>query len=374
LCVSFALAVVSGRRVVIHDRTFIMLVAAFMIIAFQSMVVAREVGGSLRTFGSLVKLLVNIGLMIQFARNRIEFRAFILFVCAGLALNNFLPLFVDPPTRFSGQSLIWTQGVFRYEGFALEPNAFASLQIFFIPLLLYLGAVYRRPLVARLSLLLVLAAAIFMLIISFSRSGFVSLAAILFLVLITERRNHAVLAAGLAIIVVGVVLAPPVYWERVATIFSGGDALAEDYAIFSRLETMRIALVLGWSHPIFGVGLANFLRAASFYIPYANVVHNAPLQIFAGLGFPGIACFIAIIVYNIRVIRSLMKRDDDPEAAQIGRILLVHLLAILVNSMFVPIAYQFVLWYTLALPSIARYAYARKTGASAGGVAANAAA
>jgi O-antigen ligase len=360
LCAAFALDVVHGRRVVIHDGGFIALVAVFMIVAFQSLAVAHDLGSAIRAFKALVKVMINIALMVQFARNRLEFRTFILVVCLGLAINNFLPLVVDPPTRFSGQSLIWAQGVFRYEGFALEPNAFASLQIFFIPLLLYLIAVYRRSRIMRLVLLLLLAAAIFLLIISFSRSGFLSLAAILLILLIVERRNHTVLVAGLSIIAVGIFLAPAVYWERIATIFSGGEILTSDYAIFSRLQTMKIALVLGWTNPLTGVGLANFLHAASFYIPYVNVVHNAPLQVFSSLGFIGLASFTAIIVYNFRIIRSLMRNGDDQEAAQLGRILLVHMLGILVNSMFVPIAYQSIFWYTLALPSIARYAYARK--------------
>ena len=81
----------------------------------------------------------------------------------------------------------------------------------------------------------------------------------------------------------------------------------------------------------------------------------------------GLTIFIAIIVYNVRVIRSLMRQDNDPEAAQLGRILLIQHLAVLVNSMFVPISYQTVLWFTLAFPSMARYAYVRSAARAAGG-------
>jgi O-antigen ligase len=120
-----------------------------------------------------------------------------------------------------------------------------------------------------------------------------------------------------------------------------------------------VALKLGLSHPVIGVGLENFMHAASFYIPYMNVVHNAILQIFSELGLAGLAVFAAIVFYNLRIISSFMRRRDDPDAAQLGRILLVHQLSVLVNSLFLPISYQVVLWFTLALPSIARYAFNR---------------
>lgn len=357
LIATLALAVLNGRRIVIHDRSFISLVAAFLIIAFHSLTVARDLDESLNSLTEFVKVLINVALMVQFVRNRSEFRSFLLLITLGLLANNFLPIVISPPTAQASFKMIWAQGVFRYEGFELEPNAFASLQIFFIPILFYFVAVYRRRPVVRFVFLLLLVATIFVLILTFSRSGFVSLAFMFLCLLIVERRNRAVFVSGLAIIAVAAILAPAVYWERIGTIFSGDAEIMKDYAIVSRLETMRVALILGSKNPLLGVGIGNFIHAASFYVPFVNVVHNATLQVFSELGFPGLAVFLAIICYNIRVIRSLMRRRDDWEAAQAGRILLIQHVAVLVNSMFLPLSYQRIFWFTLALPSMARYAY-----------------
>ncbi len=356
---AFALAVMNGRRIVVHDRIFVTLVAAFLILAFTSFAIARDLHSSVNTLISLVKVLINVALVIQFIRTRAEFRTFFLVVAVALLMNDFLPIVIEPPSEYANASLIWTQGVLRYEGFELEPNVFAALQIFFIPILLFLTAHYRRPRIARLVLLALLGATIFMLILSFSRSGFVSLACMLVVLIVVERRNYAVLVAGLTIIVVAAVLAPAIYWERIATIFGGEAQLTQDTAIFSRLETMRVAFILGLRNPILGVGFDNFIYASSFYIPYTNVVHNAVLQIFSELGFSGLAVFAAIIIYNFHIMFSLMRMRGDPEAAQLGRILLVQHSAVLINSLFVPLAYERIFWFTLAIPSIARYAYVR---------------
>jgi O-antigen ligase len=357
LVAAFALDVVNGRRIVIHDRTFIALVGAFLILAFQSLAVARDFDQSLNSLTQFVKVLINVALIVQFIRNRTEFRSFLLVVTAGLLANNLLPIVIAPPAAHANFKLIWSQGVFRYEGFELEPNTFASLQIFFIPILFFFIAVYRRRPLARIVFMLFLVATIFVLVFTFSRSGFVSLVFIFLSMLVVERRNRAVLLSGLAIIAVAAILAPAVYWERIGTIFSRDVEILKDYAIVSRLETMRVALILGSRNPLLGVGIGNFIHASSFYVPFVNVVHNAALQIFSELGFPGLAVFLAIICYNIRIIRSLMRRRDDWEAAQVGRILLVQHIAVLVNSMFLPLSYQRVFWFTLALPSITRYAY-----------------
>ncbi len=358
LIAAFALAVVNGRRIVVHDRALIALVCAFLILSFQSLAVARDFDESLGSLTRFVKVLINVALVVQFIRNRTEFRSFLLVVTVGILINNFLPIVLEPPPMHANFKLIWNQGVFRYEGFELEPNTFASLQIFFIPILLFFVAVYRRPPVVRLVILLLLVATIFVLFLTFSRSGFVSLAFTLLCLIVVERRNRAVLVSGLAIVALAAILAPAVYWERIAPIFSGDPEIMKDYAVVSRLETMRVALILGSRNPLLGVGIGNFIRAASFYVPFGNVVHNATLQIFSELGIPGLAIFLAIICYNFRIIRALMRRRDDWEAAQVGRILMVQHVSVLVNSMFIPLSYQSIFWFTLALPSITRYAYA----------------
>ena len=50
-------------------------------------------------------------------------------------------------------------------------------------------------------------------------------------------------------------------------------------------------------------------------------------------------------------------KQDDVETARLGMFLMLQQVAVLFNAMFIPVAYFQALWYTLALPSLAQYAY-----------------
>ncbi|MDD3643087.1 MAG: hypothetical protein PHQ19_06470, partial [Candidatus Krumholzibacteria bacterium] len=79
----------------------------------------------------------------------------------------------------------------------------------------------------------------------------------------------------------------------------------------------------------------------------------------------------ALVVWNFRVVGSMMRRSRDREAALLGRMLFVHQAAVLVNSMFIPALYEHVFWIALVLPTVARSAYLDRLGEGApGGIAA----
>jgi O-antigen ligase len=358
---ALVVALVNGRRFVSPDRTFAVLVSVFLLLAFQSMAFAHDMDSAWGGISNFVKVLINVLLVMQFVRTRHEFIKFLVVILISTIVTNFLPLLVPPPDYYTSKTLIWETGVLRYEGYMLEANFFAFHQIFFIPLLLFLFARFSRPRLLRPFLLVVLAATIFVLSLSFSRGGFVSLLAILLVLLVMERKNHAVLYTGLLMIVIAGIAAPAIYWDRIKSLFEVGEYLTSDYAILIRIETIKVALMLGLKNILFGVGIHNFIYNAARYIPYAKVVHNAFLQIFAELGLPGLVVMMAILAYNFRILVR-MSGSPDRDTAQLGRILIVHQIAVFLNSMFLPTAYNILLWLTMALPSIARSVYCGSDG------------
>ena len=52
-----------------------------------------------------------------------------------------------------------------------------------------------------------------------------------------------------------------------------------------------------------------------------------------------------------------MMRSEDEETSQLGRIILVQLLAVFVDGLFIPIGYELITWFTMLLPSLAYRAY-----------------
>ena len=120
---------------------------------------------------------------------------------------------------------------------------------------------------------------------------------------------------------------------------------------------MRVAFHLGLTHPLLGVGIGNFIPSAAYFTPHGLTVHNIFLGIFSELGFAGLLLFVGIVICNFRILRRMMKNDNDPEVAQIGRALLIQHVAIFTASLFVPGQYEMLVWFTLALPAIAEHAY-----------------
>ncbi|MDD4857823.1 MAG: O-antigen ligase family protein [Candidatus Krumholzibacteria bacterium] len=360
---SFALALASGRRVVTHHPLMIALLGAFTIIAFQSISVARDYDLAVRKMGWFVKMLVALAIMTQFTRDRSEFRKFLLVLAAGILLSDFLPFVVRPPAQLRSLSLLWGQGVVRYGGFIYEPNVFAMCQLFLIPILMFFVGAYRKPAIG-LFLVASIIASIGVLTLSFSRGGFVGLICLLLTLIVVERKNRAILFLGLVLIVVGIIAVPDVYWERVGSLFDFAAKRTDDFAISTRVETIRAAFRLGLENPLLGVGIDNFMGRSQYLIPFTLTVHNAFMQIFAELGLIAFAVFIGMIAYNVIIIRRLMARRDDPEAALLGRALCMQQVAMLVNSFFIPVAYEMVFWFMLVMPAIGEYAYRVTPGAS----------
>jgi O-antigen ligase len=357
---SFALMAATGRRIVSHHPILVALIAAFMIVAFQSLSVAREYGMGMRKFSQVFKWLVVMWVAAQFVRDRKEFRRLLLVLAAGILMADLLPFVLHPPARFASHSLLWSRGVVRYEGFVFEPNTFAMFQIFLIPVLIFFIGSYPRPRLARPLLLAAILASVFVLILSFSRGGFVGFVCLLATLIIIERRNKPVFFFGIAVIAAGMVILPGVYWDRVKSVLEFASRGGGDSAISTRLDTMKIAIKLGLANPLLGVGIDNFMVRAGHFIPYGLTVHNTPLQIFSELGIVALAVFVGIVAYNFTIIRRLMGRRDDSEAVRIGRALFIQQTAMLATILFLPGAYEMVFWFMVVLPAMAGYAYRRE--------------
>ncbi len=360
--VTLALAIVRGRKFVFIDRRFTLLAVAFLLLAFQSIAVARDLDTATHIFGKLMKVIFVLIITTQFVNDRRQFRVFLLVIAAAVASSNLLPLFVPVPEIYAGPSLIGSQGVIRYQGLILEPNTIAFLQIFCIPFYLFLAGVYRRPLFARWVLVGALLVSIAVIIMSFSRGSFIAFAMLFLLLLYTERRNKAILIPGIILIVMVVTLVPPSYIVRVRSIIDALSNPSIDYPMYTRLVTSRVALELGLRNPLTGVGIGNFMHHAPHYTSFPLVVHNVPLLIFAEMGIMALGVFVAILIVNMRNLLKLAGRRDDREASLLGRMLILQQAAVLVNALIIPALYDHAFWYTLALPSLALFAYRSNSG------------
>lgn len=345
----------------LHDRFFILLVFIFILIVFQSLITVRDTAGYFYRLDKLIKNIIIVFIATQFVRNRQEFRTFVMVIILGFTVMNYVPL-IFPSATSTGRTgaILVEQAVFRYSGYVKDPNAFGFYQFFLMPFLLFLVSIRRTGVVLKsIAALLFLGSGV-VLIITFSRGAFLTLLFMLLLLLIIERRNKVILYSGLAVIAAGALIAPVVYWDRIASIFQMSSYVTEDYAIMSRVVTMKVAFILGLKNPIFGVGLENFLYHAARYTSYGYIVHNSLLQIFSEMGFPGLLVIVIMLIHNFRLIARLAGDTTDTERSRLGRFLFVQQMTVLFGSMTLPVAYDHVFWFTLFVPSMAFYAYNTK--------------
>ncbi len=353
-----AVSVARGRRMVIHDWKFSALLFILLLTLFQSAAVARELGKSLQGLIDIIKVLIFIGIIIQFVSNRAEFKRFIIFAVVGVLLCDLMPFIITPPTGGTQESaLMWSYGVYRYAGLIGDANGFGLYQIFIIPLLLFLAITNRRSKLITVAILMIILTAVFMIVLSFSRSSFVSLVSLLIVLMVVERKNRLIMITGSLVILAGILFTPLVFWSRIKSILELGSTLMQDYAVVTRIASMKAAIMMGVENPLFGVGFNNFLSRSSVYMPFYVTVHNILLEIFSGAGFPALAAVIAILIYNLRVIFRMISRKDDPETSHLGRLLLVQYVGIGAMAMFVPGVDELVFWMTVFMPTLAGFAY-----------------
>lgn len=351
-----------GRKFEMKDRFLAALIIAFVLVAFQSMAFAEKFYTSTHTLVPLIGVFLVIGSALLLVDSRKYFLAFLVVLTIATMISDFLPFIVPPPDEYASKTLIWGEGVLRYEGYQLEANIFAFHQVFIIPVLLFLLARFDKPRYVRPLILAALVGTVFVLMLSFSRGGFVGLIVILVVLLIVERKNKTVMTVALTGSVILLIAAPALYWDRISSLYEAARHVSQDHAILVRVRTLKVAAILGFDNPVFGIGIGNFLYQSGRFLPFTKIVHNAFLQIFAELGLPGMVIVTTIFIRNFLIIRSMMRSKISRERARLGRFLMVQQVAVAVNAMFIPIGYEFIFWLWLVIPSIADMAYREKAG------------
>ncbi len=350
-----------GRKLVFRDRTLVILIVAFMLTAFHTIAFAEDLPESVRVLEILTGIFIVIGAALLMAGSRKYFLEFLIVLAAATMISDFLPFILPPPGDYASKTLMWGEGVLRYEGYQFEANTFAFHQIFIIPILLFLMTRFDRPRIVRPLIFAAIAGSVFVLMLSFSRGGFVGLLVILIVLLIVERKNRTVMTIAVAGVVVLLAAAPGLYWERVISAYEASQHITEDYSVMVRVQTMKVAAILGAKNPVFGVGIGNFIAQASRYLPFTKAVHNAYLQVFSEMGVPGLLIVSSIFIRNIFIARSMMGSTRNRDRARLGRFLMIQQIAVTVTAMFIPIAYEFIFWLPMVIPSIANIAYSEKT-------------
>lgn len=228
---------------------------------------------------------------------------------------------------------------------ASNPNDLALILNLIIPLAAAL-ALTARARWQRLLMLGIIGVAIAGIIVTFSRTGFLTLATIglfYFLHLFRHRRGGTALLV-VALLLGSLSLIPAEYTSRLTTITN----IEADETGSAQLRSRDMVLALEYviRNPIIGAGIGNNALALNeLRGPHWVDVHNVYLQQGMELGVPGVVLYVLLILACLRAARAARlgagNRADQGELATMAHGIGVSLIAFIVAAMFHPVAYHF---------------------------------
>ena len=202
---------------------------------------------------------------------------------------------------------------------------------------------------------------------SWSRGGFIALVAVLgFMVVMLQGVKPILRATVVAVVIAASIpVASSDYWDRMQTIQELDDGYGQ--GIGGRRNIWSRAMEYTWANPITGVGINNFSVAegrhpdiqsriqAGLGTKY-SVAHSQWFQTLAELGIPGFIAFSALFVLSLRELRKiqLKSRRSSPlmrprEVRVMAGILMASLIGLMVAGSFLSNAYSAMIWGPLGI-------------------------
>jgi len=257
------------------------------------------------------------------------------------------------------------ESVKRAVGAANDPNFFAAMLIFTLPLLAHQFVTHRG--LARL-----VASALFLLnvsavILTHSRSGALVMGAVLLLLLLVYfprlKPRHLgllILVGATAALVVGVSI-PPSFTERM----QGVTQPHEDRAIGRRISYLHVGWEAFKADPVLGVGLGGFKEvyaqsheARQFEKPgktNKRSAHNTYLELAVGTGSLGLLAFSALslaTLYNFHKARRESLGREDATLANLAQAYQLSFISVLTFFLFLSALYLEYFWLCLAVSQL----------------------
>ncbi len=191
-------------------------------------------------------------------------------------------------------------------------------------------------------------------VVTFSRSGFLTLATIVALYLwrLARRGRAGWTVAVLVACLLGFAVLPSEYVSRIGTITSmESDTTGSSK---QRWNDMAAAMDFVLANPLTGAGVGmnaqalNDVRGAAWL-----QVHNVYLELAVELGVLGLVLFLLLLGACLRKVRDVRRATGGgPELSELSRLaegIEIALLAFVVAAFFYPIAYQFYFYYMAGL-------------------------
>ncbi len=201
-------------------------------------------------------------------------------------------------------------------------------------------------------------------LLSYSRGAFLGmLVAFVFFALKIGKRNHRLEIAAVILALLGAVLllAPSGYGTRLLSILIPGLD-PEGSADARRGELLR-SLYVALRHPLLGVGMGNYQPNMSYR---GLVTHNSYTEVASEMGATALVLYIMFIVKPLRklsvIVRETFGVKERSNFYYLALGLQASLLAYMVSSFFLSVAYVWNVYYLIGYAVCFRRIYESETG------------
>jgi O-antigen ligase len=278
---------------------------------------------------------------------------------------------------------VWAHGtraVGAVNGFMANPNDLATNMVAFLPLAAFTAMRRRATPMTRLLALGCVAVMLAAAVASGSRGGFLGLIVMMAVFgAMAVRKRPGLLVVGVFAALCALPLVPSSYWHRIASIT---DESKDDYGSAEARRTLaRESLEAFAENPLVGVGAGNFKAWKPSREGAWHESHNVVLQVAAELGLVGLTVFFFMVgraFQGVFATRRLLRRarravtvdragrrhvdttapqptSDEAEFLDAhSSAMLASLCGWLVCAIFASVAYNWTLYYLLALAATPR--------------------
>ena len=209
------------------------------------------------------------------------------------------------------------------------------------------------------------AAAVMMsaIVLSYSRGAFIGMLMVLVFIAwkLGRQRRLEIIFAMLGFAAVIVLLAPDKYGSRLLSIFI--PSLDAEGSADSRRGELFRSIYVALRHPLLGIGMGNYQPEMSYK---GLVTHNSYTQVGAEMGLIALALYVMFIVTPLKklgqIARETFSTRRDSRFYYLALGLQASLIAYLISSFFLSVAYVWYIYYLVAFAVCLRRMYEAETG------------
>lgn len=243
--------------------------------------------------------------------------------------------------------------VIRGSGSFGDPNVWASVNLFFMPLMLYHFSAAKRKWIKAMDVI-VLMGLVVNVALSFSRAGYLAFGILALAVFWQQRKRPGLIVLGGAVVlgVLAAVVPFDVIEQRFNRLSIAPGASGRASSLYLRYQVLVGGVEVFLDNPLWGVGPGQYSAYVSYggLADFGKTSHNIYVQILVELGILGTVAFLILFRGAFQALRRLLKtlKPGHPDRA-LALALGLSFFAYAMMGVTLNILYHSYMWFMLGV-------------------------